>query len=198
MEEPTSPNPMANSCGVFRTRCRLPRSRTDTREEAGSEKSMVRPSAMPNPLSGLGERRGHVCDDLVECRGIVERQLGELLAVQRNLGAPARRDELAVRQPARARGGIEADDPETAERALLGLPVAGAVRHRADDRLFALPDLPPAARPESLGLLEQPLAPALCRHGPFTSRHETSLLFSENRSIAQSFNGSIVQKSIRR
>src|SRR3989338_10179660 len=144
---------MENNCGVFRTRCRLPRSRTDTREEAGAEKSNVRPSAMPNPPSGLGARRGHVCDDLVERGGVVERQFGELLAVQRDLSTPTRRDELAVRQPARARGGVGADDPETAERALLGLPVAGAGRHRAEDRLFYLPYLPAAARPEPFGLL---------------------------------------------
>src|SRR3989304_5043120 len=99
MEEPTSPNPMANSCGVFRTRCRLPRSRTDTREGAGSEKSMGRPSAMPNPLSGLGARRGHVCDDLVERGGVVERQFGELLAIERDLSTPTRRDGLALGRP---------------------------------------------------------------------------------------------------
>src|SRR5688572_7579226 len=74
-------------------------------------------------------------DHRVEGGRIVDRQLGELLAIQTDAGLLQAVDELRVAESPHARRGVDADDPQPPELPLLLPAVASAVRPGAVERL---------------------------------------------------------------
>ena len=71
-------------------------------------------------------------DDLVKPRRIVDRDLRQRLPIQLRQSLLQAVDELAVAQPARPAGGVDADDPQPAELPLLRTPVAEGEGPRLD------------------------------------------------------------------
>src|SRR5262249_9550706 len=85
---------------------------------------------------------------------IVDRELGELLAVQRHAGFLQSVDEGRVAHAAHPRRGVDADHPQPAELPLLRAAVARREGPGAQERLaHGAPQLRAAAA-EALGLLE--------------------------------------------
>src|SRR5579862_8824363 len=66
-------------------------------------------------------------------------ELGEVLAVERYAGGLEAAHQLAVREAVLPRGGVDADDPQTAEVALLAAAADERVLQRGIDRLFRGP-----------------------------------------------------------
>src|SRR5436190_11044441 len=97
--------------------------------------------------------------------------LGQALAVERDAGRLQALDELSVRQAVLARGGVDADDPQAAEVALLAPAADERVLQRGVDRLFR------GAIELALGLIEpfraaeQLLALRAADVSTFHSRH---------------------------
>src|SRR5450759_63308 len=80
------------------------------------------------PLCGASGLRP--LDERGEPGGIVDRHVGEHLAVQVDLGLLEAVHEHGVRQAVEARAGVDAGDPQLADLALLGLAVAVGVLQR--------------------------------------------------------------------
>src|SRR5437762_968271 len=77
-------------------------------------------------LLGEGRKRG----------GTRDGELRQALAVERDAGPLQAADELTVVEPVLSRGGIDADDPQPAEIALLAPAPDERVFQRGVDRLF--------------------------------------------------------------
>src|SRR6185437_15255782 len=86
--------------------------------------------------SGDPERRFRLVRDGAECGGIVHREVRQHLAVDREACLLDTADETAVGQAVRARGRIDARNPERAELALLRSAVPICVLARLDDGLL--------------------------------------------------------------
>src|SRR5262249_21123619 len=85
--------------------------------------------------AALRQRLPRLLADLQEQLRVVDRQLGELLAVQADARLLHAVDERRVAQAERSHRGGEARDPERAEAALLLLAAGEGERVGADDRL---------------------------------------------------------------
>src|SRR5262249_4012706 len=105
--------------------------------------------------AGAGER-----GDLAERPGIVEGERREDLAVDLDAGGPETGHQAAVRQPVGARRGVDADDPQRADVALLLLAVAVGVGEPPLPRLAGLAVRLAAAADVPLGLLHRLLVAA--------------------------------------
>src|SRR4029078_8440783 len=91
------------------------------------------PRARAGLERGLGLRR-----DLAEDVRIADGQVGEDLAIERDLGLAQAGDELVVREALAPSGRVDAHDPEAPKGALLVLAVAVGVDQRMVDLLLAL------------------------------------------------------------
>jgi hypothetical protein len=87
--------------------------------------------------------------DHAECRGVVDREVREELAVDLDAREAEPGDQAAVGQLVRARRGVDAGDPQRPEIALLGAPVTIGVLAGLDDRLLggAVDLAPPSSSP---------------------------------------------------
>src|SRR5262245_28905565 len=92
-------------------------------------------------------------DELGERVRVVDRDLGQRLAVEDHLGVDQPGDELAVAHPPSPAGRVDADDPQAAELALAYPPVAEGVLPPADQCHDRLPVQVVPAESESLGQL---------------------------------------------
>ena len=91
---------------------------------------------LETPQSGvLGD-----LDERLEALGIVDRDLAQHLAVQRDARLGETGDELGVADPLGARRRVDAGDPELAEVALLELAVDRRKAHGAIDGLRRGPE----------------------------------------------------------
>ena len=70
------------------------------------------------------ERGFHLLDDAGECDFIGDREIGEDLAIETDVGGLEAFGETAVGQALRADGGVQALDPEITESALARLAIA--------------------------------------------------------------------------
>src|SRR5690606_30595814 len=74
-------------------------------------------------LAEIGERALGLLDERGKGRGLVNRQIGENLAVHLDLSPAEAVDKSTIGQAMLAHGGVDALDPEGAEIALLDLAV---------------------------------------------------------------------------
>src|SRR5207237_328118 len=79
-------------------------------------------------LGLLGDRR--------KGGGAAHGEFGKALPIERDTGVLQPVDQLSVREPVLARGGVDADDPQPAEIALLAAAADERVFQRGVDRLF--------------------------------------------------------------
>src|SRR5919205_1358938 len=109
--------------------------------------------------------------DRAEGGRVVHREVGEHLAVERDVRLSQPGDELVVREPVLARRRVDTHDPDPAEGALAVLPIAIGVDERVVDLLLRVPVARLLEPPVALRLLED-LAPLLARvDGPLHARH---------------------------
>src|SRR5438132_1082083 len=114
-------------------------------------------------LGGLGELR--------EPLGVAHRHLGQDLAIEQDPGPLEPGHEPRVREPDLPARGVDADDPEAAEEALLLLSPTIGERAGAEDGLGRRTvELAPSAD-VPLRLLEDLLAPAACLRSTLCSWH---------------------------
>ena len=87
---------------------------------------------------GLGARLGVLCPlgEHLERLRMVQRQVGEALAIQSDAGGLQAVDQLTVGQAVQARGGVDAHDPQAAEVALLAAAAGVGVVQRLVDGLL--------------------------------------------------------------
>src|SRR5439155_23678850 len=83
----------------------------------------------------LLQRALRLGDDGAERLGLMHRDVGEHLAVERDAGEVQRVDELAIGQPFRADRGVDALDPQSPEAPLFHLAVAVGMLPGLLDRL---------------------------------------------------------------
>src|SRR4029077_12960537 len=102
----------------------------------------------------LCERRLGLADDGLEGRRLGDGEVGKHLAVDGDAGLAQAGDEAAVIEPERAHRGVEALDPQCAERALLPLAVAEGILVRLLHRLLGDADGVLAPAVIALGGLE--------------------------------------------
>src|SRR5262245_37961038 len=157
----------------------LPRNSRSTRASSGAAPAAAmaasarRSSSPRSALTLLARRRGRgtgrarELDQLVERGRVLHGELGELFPVQLDPALLQAVDEGRVGEPARARGRVDARDPQRAVLALLAVTVARAVGQRAHDRLVDRAPQARAAAPETLGAPEVAglLVPAGCPVG---------------------------------
>src|SRR5262249_42858570 len=87
--------------------------------------------------SASGRQRGlGLLADHLECARLADREIGQQLAVDRDPGFAEAGDKSAVGQPEAAHRGVEALDPQGAERALAPLAVAERILVCLLDRLL--------------------------------------------------------------
>src|SRR5438128_3384915 len=103
----------------------------------------------------------HQVGDLVERGRIVNRDLGQRLPVQLDVGVLQAANELTVAQATHSAGGVDADDPQPAEFALADPAVTESVTPSPDERDQRLAVEVMAALAETLRQLARPLATAL-------------------------------------
>src|ERR1044072_2509130 len=122
------------------------------------------------------ESRLRLCGDGGERGRVVDRDVGEHLAVELDVRLADAGEELVVGEPLLPRGRVDADDPEPPEDALLVLAVPVGVDVGLHDLLLRLPVGDPRLPAESLRLGEE-LAALLARvNGPLDARHGSPLL----------------------
>src|SRR4029079_16138381 len=120
--------------------------------------------------------RARRLDDLLESRRIANRQVGENLAIERDVGLVERRDEARVRDPELTGGGVDAGDPEAAEVRLALAAVKQREAPFAMDRLYCgLPQLRAAAT-KPLRVLANSVPAMTCLRTTFGARHFEKLL----------------------
>src|SRR5439155_24508981 len=127
----------------------------------------------------------HQLDNLVKRWRIVNRDLGQRLPVQLDVGVLQAADELAVTQAAHPTSGVDADDPQPAEFALADPAVAESVTPRPDERHQRLAVEIMAALAETLRQLARPLATALQGDAAACTYHGR-LLFDPRESLRSS------------
>jgi hypothetical protein len=117
--------------------------------------ALVRPDSALKSVRGavlqIGERLLGLGDQRSECLRLVDRHVGQHLAVDLDAGLVQAVDQAAIGQAVLAGGGVDALDPERAEIALADLAVAIGVLQRLLDRLLGDADGVLAAAVETLG-----------------------------------------------
>src|SRR5258705_10356633 len=156
----SSPRSAARS-GASAMRSRAPASRV-SRSRLGSATT----AALLERPARSGPRRPRLVHEQIERGRIVDRELGELLAVEIDRGLLQPVDERRVAHPAQPRRRVDADDPQAPELALLRATVARRVGPGAEERLAHRAPQLAAASEEALRLLEVPalLAPPGSTH----------------------------------
>src|SRR3569833_2463666 len=117
----------------------------------------------------LGFRR--LIHQSLERSGLVDRQIGEDLAVDHDPGAGEPGDKSAVGQAMLAHGGVDALDPERAEVTLALLAADIVVLQRLVGCGIGRGDVVLAAAPHALGLLEDLLAAGVAGYGTWCAAH---------------------------
>src|SRR5258706_5237420 len=127
----------------------------------------------PAPPRGLRGRPGRLggLHELREGRGIGGREIGERLAVELHARPLEARHELAVAQLVGPGGGVDADDPEAPEVALLAAPADEREVARAVHRLLGGPIELALVEEVALGQSQELLPPLPSLAPPFDSRH---------------------------
>src|SRR5258707_1027609 len=126
----------------------------------------------PGRISGgvcLGLRR--LIHQSLECGGLVDRQIGQDLAVDLDPGAGEPGDKSAVGEAMLAHGGVDALDPQGAEVTLLLLAADIVVLQRPVGRGIGRGDVVLAAAAHALGLLEDLLAAGVAGYGTWGATH---------------------------
>src|SRR5215203_3940971 len=106
-----------------------------------------------------------------ECRRLVDRHLGQHLAIDLDPRPAEAVDKSRIGQAVLAHRRVEALDPERPEGALLVLAVAVGVLHRPVDRGLRGPDRVLAPADEALGGFEGLLVLGVARDAPFHAGH---------------------------
>src|SRR5206468_12805446 len=106
--------------------------------------------------------------------GLVHRDVGEHLAVERDAGKVQRVDELAVGEALGADRGVDPLDPQGAEAALLHLAVAVGILPGLFDRLAGDADGVLAAAVIAFRLIEDALVLGAGGYTPFDACHVLS------------------------
>src|SRR6185503_18408504 len=140
------------------------------RADSRSSASTARTSLCRGAGCALRQRR-----ELPEGLGVVERQRRQHLAVDLDRRGLQPGHEPAVRQPVRARGRVDADDPEAAELPLLLLAVPVGIGETALDRLASLAIGLAPSTDVPLRRLHRLLVPAACLRAAFRARHAVLL-----------------------
>src|SRR5947209_15424797 len=117
---------------------------------------------------------GHL-HHLVECRRVVDRDLGERLAIQSDVRLLQAVDELAVAHAAHSAGGVDAHDPQLAELALADPAIAEGVDAGADQGHQRLPVQVVPAGAEAFGEFAGAFAATLERYAATGSDHDLLL-----------------------
>src|SRR5262249_2821439 len=153
------------SAGPARARPRARRRRAvrTARRRAGSGVRRTPPGGgRSRAVCSGGQRRLGLLRELRERVGVADREVGEHLAVELDVGRLQPGDELVVREAVRAGAGVDPNDPEPPERALAVLAVAVRVDERVLDLLLRVLVVRALEAPVALGLLEN-LAARLAR-----------------------------------
>src|ERR1700758_3444657 len=103
---------------------------------------------------GVGERLARHLDEGGESHRVGHGKVGENTPVDLDARRLQSLHETVVGQPVRARGGVDALDPEAAEVALAVLAVAVGIGHRVEDLLLGLAVEPGPLAPVALRTLE--------------------------------------------
>src|SRR5262249_14756270 len=117
----------------------------DSRQSQVASRSVApkSPSSLVPVLSCAGvallARALGLLRDRGERGGAADGELGEALAIERDAGALEAVNQLPVGEPVLARRGIDADDPQPAEIALLPAAADEGVLQRGIDRLLCSP-----------------------------------------------------------
>ena len=119
----------------------------------------------------LRQRGLGLLDDRLERRRLVDREIGQHLAVDRDPGLGEPVDKPAVGEAERTHRGVEALDPQRAEGALAPLAVAEGVLVGLLHRLLGDADGVLAPAVEALGGLEDFLVLGVGRDAPFDAGH---------------------------
>ncbi len=117
-----------------------------------------------------------------ECLRLVDRHVGQDLAVDLDAGLVQAVDETAIGQAVLADGGVDALDPERAEIALAALAVAVGILHRLVDGLLGDADGILAAAVKTLGGLQNFLVLGVGGNASFYTCHVIISLNSGNPS----------------
>src|SRR5687768_10959046 len=126
--------------------------------------------------TGLGTRSlPRRLDQRAEGLGIAGRDLRQRLAVEVHARPLEAGDELTVGHVERTRGGVDADDPQSAEVALLEPPAGVGEISGAHDRLLRRPVELSLGEEIALGQRQDLLAALPALVPSFDSRHETFL-----------------------
>src|SRR5438128_9112356 len=124
--------------------------------------------------TGLGKVRPRQFGDPGKGVRVVDRNVGQSLAVELDLGALQAVNQLAVANSAHAACRVDANDPETPEQALAHAPVAKGIHTAADQGNRRLSDEIVPAEAKPLGQPAQTFAASKDRftaacswHGPY-------------------------------
>src|SRR5258705_13507042 len=130
-------------------------------------------------LRNLRRQRGlGLFGDRLECRRLVDSEIGQNLAVDGDARLGQAVDEDAVGHAERTHGGIEALDPQRAEGALLALAVTEGILPGLLDRGLGSADGVLAAAVKTLGGLVDFLVLGVRGHTAFDARHDGSPLIA--------------------
>src|SRR5437868_4622534 len=134
----------------------------------------TRASRTPKPADGLGSGEGLAgCGhQRAEGAGIADRQIGEDLAVDVDLGDPETGHEPGVRHVVLAAGGVDPHDPQPAELALADPAVAEGVVPGVHDLLIGGLVTPAFVAVVALGRIENGAAVLLAVNGAFDPGHD--------------------------
>src|SRR4030095_12904564 len=136
------------------------------------------PCAAPGARTLLEGGRGLFDQGLKRCR-LPHGEIGHDLAVDLDPGLEDAVHELRVGKPMLASRGVDALDPQTAERALLVAPVAIGVLQALLDLLDADAERQLGAAAIALGELEDLLMTSVCSHAPLDACHGLPLVRKE-------------------
>src|SRR5690606_33239813 len=122
--------------------------RADTGAPVGRADAGAPPGS--RSLEGLA-RRG---DEGAERRGVAHREVGEVLAVDLDVGSLQTGHELRVRHVVLAAGGVDPNDPQAPELPLAGPAVAERVVAGVHHLLVGRPDVAAASAGVALGRVQ--------------------------------------------
>src|SRR5579885_1463243 len=143
------------------------------RKPRGTREGASRFQASERLKAGSVRKRGagRIDDRLERCR-LAHREIGEHLAVDCDPGLAEAVDKSAIGEAVLAHGGVDALDPEGAERALAVLAVAIGVLVRLFDRLLGDTDRVLAAAVVTLGGLQNLFVLGVGRYAAFDACHD--------------------------
>ena len=128
--------------------------------------------------SGLGLQRVlGLFDQGIKGHLIADGDVGQHLAVEADIGGLETLDEAAVADAGTAAGGVQADDPQSADLALLLLAIAVGVLPGVLDSVFGVAEELLLIAEVALGVLQDLLAALARRGGVCGTRHVVLCVF---------------------